>query len=807
MADITLSDIAKYAYGSGYFEGKKGGAGNVGMLNGKVVKFNTHHDDRGGVATLEMKKSCDTLRLQMYDLVRSAYDDVNIRGKGAQLAKIRQQLGLSDDGSSVVSTKLLDRKTVATIVNQLERNLGRQIWNLRPREAVELSSDGKDTKFSTAFKTAVDERMQETLDKYMGNVATSVDDFAENLAHKIAENPLEEKVSLDTGARQLMIGIIRESIVDAMGRSDGFYTGTGDGLRFDYEGSTFDLLKHVDLKSTDLLVLARSLPADKARAFLKACTLFGDISVVPGLGTRLHAVAGQLAELKDGQFTVANVIRLAYPGEKQLAKTVAALCQNGRVPDKKMSDFGFAVTATVANKNGEALMEKNFAIAMQRDALLQAGFKPSDVRLIMANPANFSRSMIPPSFFLFGFRSLVGDQQDAAMKLMLGDLSRNNVSVTIKQQDGKLWTPSENIRLYRDNPDAAKSDVEQFEEQLKGLCGESDVMRDNICYFLSQNAQTPESILGSIFGHEPNRFDAKASFTFERCEDGSVLAKRTGDPFNEVPLDSEYRFYPDGRIVPVSVMIHDVRNPEVVNKAAGHNIDFRKDKNQYGYDFANFFAVQLAGNVQKGVNALENVPKQEREELAGFDMTCKDLKRGFKLRIGNTVLSPEAFNNYGNSDVESEALRREVKSALLVMAQGDDDMATCVGLLTNQHPLASAMNVFLGTVQKIYGSAEGTASVENIVCSRCEDGSILVKMDHECCPDKMETVLGQYSKIDPKGSYYRCHVEFTVTKLGQAPKEGEPGVMEINGSYFKIAVLADASTYDVRLNTQPEAGA
>lgn len=544
--NVSLSDIAKYAYGSGFFEGKSGGAGNIGLMDGKVVKFNTHRDDRGGAVTQEMKHSCDALRLQMYELVKSAYKGVDGEKTTAQLSTIRQQLGIAVDGQ-IVSKKLLDRTTVATIVNQLEKNTGRTIWNFKPGEAASLSSSGKDTRFSTFLNTAVKDRLEGTVNNNAKHIADIVKIFADTLKGV-------KRIEMNDAARQLMVGVVRSSAADAMGHSAGFYFGTGGELNLKYAGSVLDLLKNVNLSSTEPLVLARSLPADKARAFLKACTFFGDISLVSGLGTRLHAAAGELAQLKNDQFTLANVIRLAYPGEEQLEKDVAKLCNGeAKVSDKKMGDLLPLVVKTVEKNSTEDSKTMDEQAAHERNErkiqLLDAGFKPSDIRQIMEKTDGFKPSMIPPAFFVrFGIQN-TNAAKDDAMTLLLKDITRSKIGFQITALNGDNFEspePSGNDDVEK--LDAKKFDTEGFNKILDNLCGENKAMRDNICFFMTQTAKKAESALGAALGRKMEQFFTKANFSFCGNRDGSVAVIRTGKEDSHVPYYLSLVFLPDGGI-------------------------------------------------------------------------------------------------------------------------------------------------------------------------------------------------------------------------------------------------------------------
>lgn len=75
MSDLT--EVAAMAYGSGIGEGVKGGKGHIGVLNGKVIKFNTKHAERAKLGTSgamfdEMKAASDALRNRLATAVDAA---------------------------------------------------------------------------------------------------------------------------------------------------------------------------------------------------------------------------------------------------------------------------------------------------------------------------------------------------------------------------------------------------------------------------------------------------------------------------------------------------------------------------------------------------------------------------------------------------------------------------------------------------------------------------------------------------------------------------------------------------------------
>lgn len=120
-----LQNIAKMAYGNGTNEGRNGGNGNIGLLNGRVVKFNTHAGERFCAlfrsANYDEKKACDNLRIC---IAKIAY-----RLLGDDSAKILEELGIKrmpindkEDYWNVTSTKLLDRKIVAGIITEINNH-------------------------------------------------------------------------------------------------------------------------------------------------------------------------------------------------------------------------------------------------------------------------------------------------------------------------------------------------------------------------------------------------------------------------------------------------------------------------------------------------------------------------------------------------------------------------------------------------------------------------------------------------------------------------------------------------------------
>ncbi len=183
-AQQALTEIAKMAYGSGLFEGTSGGKGNIGMLNGRVIKFNTHRSERSGEVTNEMLASCNELRLKLAEIARDVLPSrprqrhpSNAIAK-ANYEKICEDLGVSMDGKTILTTSLLDRKVVAKVINDLSRAAaqgGKTLtpWNEVTQVKGSLSSKNIDTHFSLVREQTISDNM---VDEVLGELATQSSD-------------------------------------------------------------------------------------------------------------------------------------------------------------------------------------------------------------------------------------------------------------------------------------------------------------------------------------------------------------------------------------------------------------------------------------------------------------------------------------------------------------------------------------------------------------------------------------------------------------------------------------------------------
>ncbi len=202
--EATLSQIAKLAYGSGATEKTSGGKGNLGILDGRVVKFNTHWRERGGRASEAMRASCDALRLKLSEIAtallaaRPGADAATNARLARALANVRAKLGLNPDGAAVATTNLLDRKAVASVLNAIRRATGFDAWGeLRAGDPAAFSS----RTVSTAFERV---RLGVCLD-------TAVRDAAAALAHPADGLP---GATLGAEATEFLVGVVRRDIAE-----------------------------------------------------------------------------------------------------------------------------------------------------------------------------------------------------------------------------------------------------------------------------------------------------------------------------------------------------------------------------------------------------------------------------------------------------------------------------------------------------------------------------------------------------------------------------------------------------------------
>ena len=197
--EAALAQIAKLAYGSGSSERTSGGKGNIGLLNGRVVKFNTHWSERGGKPSEEMRICCNELRTRLSQIATAMLSNGDNASTRA-LASVRRALGMDADGNQVETRKLLDRTAVATVMNAIRDATGFDVWGeLRTGDTQSLSSKGIDTTFD---RVAGDVRLSDA-------VLQHVRDAAAEIARPADGKP---GVVLDERATKFLAGLVERDL-------------------------------------------------------------------------------------------------------------------------------------------------------------------------------------------------------------------------------------------------------------------------------------------------------------------------------------------------------------------------------------------------------------------------------------------------------------------------------------------------------------------------------------------------------------------------------------------------------------------
>lgn len=214
----ALAQIAKLAYGSGRTEKTSGGKGNIGILDGRVVKFNTHWRERGGTPSAEMRASCDALRAQLSGIATAmlaAQPDADAAARAKldkALASVRRELGMDAEGQQVATPRLLDRKVVAKVINTIGQATGFDAWQeLRAGDARAFASHKVDTSFGVV--------------DYGVRVSDAIAAAVQDIAH-----PADGKPGVALNARQtaFLQDLVRRDL-DAR-RADGRPLPSADGL-------------------------------------------------------------------------------------------------------------------------------------------------------------------------------------------------------------------------------------------------------------------------------------------------------------------------------------------------------------------------------------------------------------------------------------------------------------------------------------------------------------------------------------------------------------------------------------------------
>jgi len=244
-----LQECAKFAYGSGVFEGRSGGAGNIGMLGGRVVKFRTHSSERKENVTKEMADSCADLRdnlLKSFQTLLSRGGELGEAERNT-LNTLKNELGIAKfdaGGSKDVQVKsLLDRKVVAKVIGKFEELTGTRIFDNAIGANAPASSKGVDTTF-TSVKTRELHRQFNDFGRQMRTLADSI-----KADVRVFDGQANSRLAPDVAKalKGLADTFLRPELV-SMG---GFKFGTGGRVSFEKWHATITSWREDHLKSLD----------------------------------------------------------------------------------------------------------------------------------------------------------------------------------------------------------------------------------------------------------------------------------------------------------------------------------------------------------------------------------------------------------------------------------------------------------------------------------------------------------------------------------------------------------------------------
>lgn len=231
-----LRDVAKLAYGSGLTEGTDGGYGNVGFLNGHIIKFNTHYGDKIQYARRnDMIEQCNNLRLCFASAIKLLVSDEKsifnlLKGLGFKADAIKEKLKTNQEFSvsdikevnctnkgKEIRENLLNRKIVAKTLKKIENILNEKtlISNLTKADCQEYSSKGYRSFYDTAAIIAnINHEGNDTIKQAFGKIEAN--DSYSRKQKTLLEEVLNERFSVEIKPKNWDLCI---SVADAIAKN------------------------------------------------------------------------------------------------------------------------------------------------------------------------------------------------------------------------------------------------------------------------------------------------------------------------------------------------------------------------------------------------------------------------------------------------------------------------------------------------------------------------------------------------------------------------------------------------------------
>ncbi len=550
----ALAQIAKLAYGSGRTEKTSGGKGSIGLLDGRVVKFNTHWRERGGTPSAEMRASCDALRAQLSGIATALLAAQPGADAAAQakldkaLASVRRELGLDAAGQPVATPALLDRKVVAKVVNTISEATGIDAWQeLRAGDARALSSRKIDTTFA-----AVD---------YGLHVSDAVAAAVQDIAH-----PADGKPGVALNARQtaFLQDLVRRDL-DAR-RAEGRPLPSADDLAASIR----------DFTSKHLIVTLQAFGLDSHRLMTQRREVSrwaqGAVFIVgapaPELADRADVAVGLMADADSNSFWYMGLalalvsekmpaMRARQPEGRLTGATVWKCCFGEGAPKGEAGVLGTRAfsDAFVARLQRQMLELRNRCAAPEMRKMV-----PDDILSAAAPGIQNGTAFTPlmrgalkdPKFVPDVQRDYVAymplyNVEDACLKteqdlvkLLRADFQRQFPVIRARNGDARQEA---DFRPLQEDLDRAETMTRDFIGQMDALFGQqiTPTQRKVMFMGLTQAGFGPFMSLVGVGGEH-----MQAQVDIRREDDGALVMTYSSMPDAAIEAQYSFRVEPDG---------------------------------------------------------------------------------------------------------------------------------------------------------------------------------------------------------------------------------------------------------------------
>ncbi len=574
----ALHAIAKMTYGSGSSEGVKGGEGNIGILNGHVVKFNTHLRERISSTTDDMRASCNQLRLYLKTFAYHALildnlrdDSPNVLLHKAEVFKtICDDLGVKPDSTKPEVKGLLNRKVVAKVLDTLGTEMGVDVFRGLDEMRTQLSSNGISTRFSTAYKIATNDIVcSRMVDNVLAELAKPAEgrkaftltpqetDFMKTLVQR------ERAALLAAGKPVPSAAEFKQSILS--GNSPAF---AATMFAFNHSSKALDTFSPIAKSNRMLAVYFSGAPEeerlDRAELFMTACNSLNEVSKTNIPSIAFLRMCEKVKEMRDLQ-----------PEGRLSCETIWKTCFDEELPPKLHGQEGSAKFADAINRRTDDLLRSmlkeavpalgedeqrleraadmlNFggvvlSAAPNLKALMMTALKVVHNNKILSFIPNLNYLFNPSTESLARQSLYLKDDAchhtDAMLNVqMVKDFPRRPMVVRLDNGPGQPPTEID-LRNFKDiNVEEHPARVTEFMQQIDAYLGKGNPVQRNVVMLgLTQASIMP---LGGMLG-EMGDFKSDLIITLSRDQQDSnrvIISFKTAET---MAMDAQYAFSVD----------------------------------------------------------------------------------------------------------------------------------------------------------------------------------------------------------------------------------------------------------------------